>query len=66
MTGMLWCSCDIDIGEAVAVDVAGCAFGAFTGEHFWQVAFVEEVVIVAFLVAVEGCGDGGEEGRLSF
>jgi len=53
---VLGCAADIDILQAVAIDVAAGCFGA-SRTVIWEIAFIEEVVIVAFLVAVEGSFD---------
>ncbi len=57
LSGMTRGAADIDIGEAICVDIGGIGLRAFAGEHFRQVAFVKEINVIGFLVPVEGSVD---------
>src|SRR5579859_2909221 len=66
LTGVCGGAADIDVGEAVAVDVGAGGFWPFAGEEFRQVVFVVKIDVIVFLVFVEGGFDGLQEGGCFF
>ena len=62
LSGVSGGAADVNIGEAIAIDVGGGGFGSFAGEELGEVAFEVKVFVEVLLLPLEGGGDGGQQG----
>jgi len=62
LSGVSGGAADVNIGEAIAIDVGGGGFGSFAGEELGEVAFEVKVFVEVLLLPLEGGGDGSQQG----